>query len=211
MDFSIGKDRLINKLSAQITDKRVIAAMARVPRERFVLPGMQDAAYDDKPLPIGQGQTISQPYIIALMTQELELRGTEKVLEVGTGSGYQAAVLAELTRYVVTVERLEKLAERAVLLLKELGYNNIETHLAEEKLGWQKGSPYDAIIVTAGAPSIPEGLIDQLADGGRMVVPVGTRFVQELYKITKQGKGNKVECLGACYFVSLIGEDAWQE
>jgi protein-L-isoaspartate(D-aspartate) O-methyltransferase len=166
-------------------------------------------AYADMPLPIGHEQTISQPFIVALMTEALELTGKEKVLEVGTGSGYQAAILAELARRVITTERLSALAEAAKDVLTNLGYTNIEVYVAEETLGWQQEAPYDAIMVTAGAPRIPVDLLNQLAFGGRLVIPVGSRYVQELYKITRHKKGNIVENLGGCRFVSLIGKDAW--
>ena len=168
-------------------------------------------AYEDKPLPIGLDQTISQPFIIALMTEALKLTGNEKVLEVGTGSGYQTAILAELARVVITIERLPALAEAAKRVLDSLGYTNIEVHLAEETLGWQSEAPYDAIMVTAGAPQVPADLLAQLAIDGRLVIPVGSRYVQELYKITKRRKKNIVENLGGCRFVSLISKDAWEE
>jgi len=211
MDFAAERARLIESLSAEIKDKRVLAAMSRVPRERFVPPENRHLAYEDIPLPIGLEQTISQPFIIALMTEALELTGNEKVLEIGTGSGYQAAILAELARLVVTVERLPALAKAAKKVLDSLGYTNIETHLSKETLGWPKAAPYDAIMVTAGAPEVPPDLLAQLAIGGRLVVPVGSRYLQELYKITRQRKKNKVQDLGGCRFVSLIGKGAWEE
>ncbi len=211
MDFEAARARLIEHLSTEIRDERVLAAMARVPRERFVPPHSQYSAYEDRPLPIGFDQTISQPFIIALMTEALELTGNEKVLEVGTGSGYQAAILAELARLVITTERLPALAETARKVLDSLGYTNIEVHLTEETLGWQSGAPYDAIMVTAGAPRVPADLLAQLAINGRLVIPVGSRYVQELYKITKRRKKNLVQNLGGCRFVSLIGKDAWEE
>jgi len=211
MDFAAMRAELISHLRTEIRDERVLAAMARIPRERFVLPEEQHMAYEDRPLPIGYDQTISQPLIIAIMTEALELTGSEKVLEVGTGSGYQAAILAELARHVITTERLPPLAESAKRALDSLGYTNIEVHLAEETLGWLKGAPYNAIIVTAGAPRVPADLLAQLAIGGRLVIPVGSRYVQELYKITKQRRKNIVDNLGGCRFVSLIGKDAWEE
>jgi protein-L-isoaspartate(D-aspartate) O-methyltransferase len=211
MDFAAIRAELISHLRTEIRDERVLAAMARIPRERFVPPEEQHLAYEDRPLPIGYDQTISQPLIIAIMTEALELTGSEKVLEVGTGSGYQAAILAELARHVITTERLLPLAESAKRALDSLGYTNIEVHLAEETLGWLKGAPYNAIIVTAGAPRVPADLLAQLAIGGRLVIPVGSRYVQELYKITKQRRKNIVENLGGCRFVSLIGKDAWEE
>ena len=211
MDFEAMRAELISHLRTEIRDERVLAAMARIPRERFVPPEEQHLAYDDRPLPIGFDQTISQPLIIALMTEALELTGSEKVLEVGTGSGYQAAILAKLARLVITTERLPPLAEAAKRALDSLGYTNVEVHLAEETLGWQKGAPYNAIMVTAGAPRVSADLLAQLAIGGRMVIPVGSRYVQELYKITRQRRKNIVENLGGCRFVSLIGKDAWEE
>ena len=211
MDFEAARAKLIQHLSTEIRDKRVLRAMARIPRERFVPPEQQSCAYEDRPLPIGLDQTISQPFIIALMTEALELTGREKVLEVGTGSGYQAAILAELARSVITVERLPALAEGAKRVLDSLGYTNITAHQTEETLGWQSEAPYDAIIVTAGAPCIPNDLLAQLAINGRMVIPVGSRYVQELCKITKHEKKNTVQNLGGCRFVSLVGKEAWKE
>ncbi len=211
MDFEAARARLIEHLSTEIKDKRVLAVMARMPRERFVPPESRRLAYEDIPLPIGLEQTISQPFIIALMTEALELTGSEKVLEIGTGSGYQAAILAELAGLVITVERLPPLAKAAKHVLNSLGYSNIEIHLAEETLGWLGGAPYDAIMVTAGAPRVPPDLLAQLAIGGRMVIPVGSRYLQELCKITKHKKNNKVQNLGGCRFVSLIGKNAWEE
>jgi len=212
MDFEAARAKLIEHLGTEIKDQRVLAAMARVPRERFVPPEGQRFAYEDRPLPIGLDQTISQPFIVALMTQALELTGKEKVLEVGTGSGYQAAILAELACLVITVERLAPLAERARKVLDSLGYTNIVVQLAKkDTLGWPDEAPYDAIMVTAGAPSVPADLLAQLAINGRLVIPVGSRYLQELYKITKRRRKNIVENLGGCCFVSLIGKDAWEE
>ena len=211
MDFAAARARLIEHLGSEIRDKRVLAAMGRVPRERFVPSESQPFAYEDRPLPIGFDQTISQPFIIALMTEALELTGKEKVLEVGTGSGYQAAILAGLARSVITTERLPALAEKARGVLDSMGYTNVVVHLAEETLGWQAEAPYDAIMVTAGAPRVAADLLAQLAIGGRLVIPVGSRFVQELYKFTKRKKKNVVQNLGGCRFVSLIGKDAWEE
>lgn len=211
MDFEAERAKLIEHLHTEIKDKRVLAAMSRVPRERFIPPEEQYLAYEDGPLPIGLGQTISQPFIIALMTEALELTGSEKVLEVGTGSGYQTAILAELARLVITTERLPILAETARKVLDSLDYTNIEVHLAEETLGWRVGAPYDAIIVTAAAPKVPTDLVAQLAIGGRMVIPVGSRYVQELYKITRHRTKNTIRNLGGCRFVSLIGKDAWEQ
>ena len=211
MDFAAARARLISQLSTEIKDKRVLDAMSRIPRELFVPPESQQSAYEDRPLPIGWEQTISQPFIIALMTEALELTVNEKVLEVGTGSGYQTAILAELCRQVISVERLPTLAEAAKRVLDSLGYTNIEIHLAGETLGWKKRAPYDAILVTAGAPNVSNDLLAQLAIGGRMVIPVGSRYVQELCKITKRKGKNSVQNLGGCRFVALIGKEAWEE
>lgn len=204
------KDNLIRSLDHEIADKRVVEAMRRVPREAFVPQELRAAAYEDRPLGIGFGQTISQPFIVALMIQALELRGDEKVLEVGTGSGYVAAILALLAAKVITVECIPQLARSSSLLLERLGYDNIETYVAGGVLGWPEQAPYEAILVSAGAPSVSEPLLDQLAWNGRLVVPVGSRSQQELLKITKLKRGNRVENLGGCYFVPLIGEGAWE-
>ncbi len=208
-DYAAARTRLIKSLGTEIKDERVLAAMSRVPREEFVPERVRQAAYEDRPLPIGFEQTISQPYIIALMTEALKLTGEEKVLELGTGSGYQAAILAELARQVVTVERLAELTKTAKRVLDRLGYTNIEFHLAGDTLGWQPGAPYDAIMVTAGAPEIPAELLAQLSSEGRMVIPVGSRYIQELCLVTHGPKGVQVRHLGSCRFVSLIGKSAW--
>ncbi|MEA1872019.1 MAG: protein-L-isoaspartate(D-aspartate) O-methyltransferase [Chloroflexota bacterium] len=209
MDLERARENLIKHLEYEIADKRVIEAMKRVPREAFVSQEQYQAAYDDRPLSIGFGQTISQPFIVALMVQALELRGDEKVLELGTGSGYEAAILAELAQKVVTVECIPELAESARQVLDNLGYSNIEVHVAGRTLGWPEGAPYDAIIVSAGAPTVPKVLLEQLTWNGRLVIPVGSRWQQELLRVTKLRKRNHVENLGGCYFVPLIGEGAW--
>jgi len=211
MDFTAARAKLVAYLDAEIKDKRVLAAMSRIPRENFVPDNLRHQAYDDNPLPIGWEQTISQPYIIALMTEALELTGTEKVLEVGTGSGYQTAILADLAQRIVSVERIPALAESARTVLDELGYRNIEIQPAGETLGWKQGAPYDAVMVTAGAPKVPAVLLDQLAVGGRMVIPIGSRYMQDLCKIIKKRDENVMINLGGCRFVSLIGKDAWNK
>ena len=211
MDLEAARNRLIEHLSQEIKDKRVLKAMASIPRELFISQDYYYAAYEDRPLPIGFGQTISQPFIVALMTEALELTGKEKVLELGTGSGYQAAILAELCQKVITVERVPQLAESARRVLEKLGYNNVAVYVAEKRLGWVSEAPYDGIIVTAGAPSVPEELLGQLVVGGRLIIPVGSRWQQELLKVTKLKKGNRIENLGGCRFVPLIGEGAWEE
>jgi len=211
MDFDAARAELIDHLSTEIKDRRVLEAMRSIPRELFVPRESRRLAYEDRPLPIGYDQTISQPFIIALMTEALELKGNERVLELGSGSGYQAAILAKLARHVVTTERLKPLAEAARKALDSLGLTNVEVHVAVETLGWQRKAPYDAIMVTAAAPHVPPDLLAQLKMGGRMVIPVGSRYLQELYKITRGRKGNKIENLGGCRFVSLIGKGAWEE
>jgi protein-L-isoaspartate(D-aspartate) O-methyltransferase len=211
MDFQAARVRLVDYLSGEIQDRRVLDAMSRVPRELFVPEWERHFAYEDSPLPIGLEQTISQPFIVALMTRALDLKGTEKVLELGTGSGYQTAILAELAGKVVSVERLPSLAENAGRVLKKLGYKNITLHIASDTLGWPEEAPYDAIIATAAAPTVPPELLAQLDFGGRMVIPVGSRFSQELYKITLRRKGSKLEKLGGCRFVPLLGKGAWEE
>lgn len=208
---SLEKDReiLIEHLRHEISDERVLDAMARVRRELFVPRSSRHLAYEDRPLPIGEGQTISQPFIVALMTQALELVGIEKVLELGTGSGYQAAILAELAREVITVERLPRLALSARRTLRRLGYTNVKVHLARRTLGWRDEVPYDAIVVTAAAPRIPKELVDQLVIGGRLVIPVGSRWEQDLLQVVKSKEGMSINNLTPCRFVPLIGEEAW--
>lgn len=212
-DYRLARERMVkNQLIPRgIKDKGVLDAMGKIQRHLFVEEALVGEAYNDHPLPIGHKQTISQPYIVALMTQALNLTGKEKALEIGTGSGYQAAILAELSGKVYTVERLRPLMEGARSLLNILGYTNILFKAFDGTLGWKEFSPYDAIMITAGAPKIPEPLLDQLADGGRMVVPVGDRFSQELVRITKNGNDYKKENFGGCRFVDLIGVHGWKE
>jgi len=208
-DLERARENLLKYLDHEIADKRVVEAMRRVPREAFVSPEQYHVAYDDRPLSIGFGQTISQPFIVALMVQALELKEREQVLELGTGSGYVAAILAELAQKVVTVECIPELAESAKQVLDKLGYSNVEVHVAGKTLGWPEGAPYDAIIVSAGAPTLPEVLLEQLTWNGRLVIPVGSRWQQDLLRVTKLRKGNRIENLGGCYFVPLVGEGAW--
>ncbi len=211
IDFAAAREALIASLRREIRDRRVLAAMSRVPRERFVPPELRRYAYDDRPLPIGHGQTISQPLMVAIMTEVLRLRGQEKVLELGTGSGYQAALLAELAAQVVTVERVPALAESAAQRLKELGYHNVRVQVNESGLGWPEDAPYDAILVTAGAPRVPRQLMRQLTLGGRLVIPVGQRRIQQLLSVTKERRGATVTRHGQCRFVPLVGAGAWPE
>ncbi len=211
MDVELERTNLIRELQNDISDKKVLDVMARIPRESFVPDEYRNAAYANQPLPIGHGQTISQPLMIALMTQALDLEGHETVLEIGTGSGYQTAILAELAKTVVTVERVPELLDSAKATLLKLGYNNIVFHPAGEELGWSQEAPYDGIIVTAGAPRVPEKLVAQLKTGGRLIIPVGPKYLQECQKVVRLPGGNRVFSLGNCNFVSLIGKDAWQE
>ncbi len=205
------RDVLIEGLSREIQDKKVLEAVSHVPREAFVPEELRHLAYENIPLDIGFGQTISQPLIVALMTQYLELKGSEKVLEVGTGSGYQTAILAELAGWVVSVERIPELEIRARQTLENLGYRNIAVRSAGKTLGCPEEAPYDVIMVTAGAPCLPRDLVEQLVPGGRLVAPVGSRWQQELTRLTRQQDGDRVEKLGGCYFVPLIGGGAWSE
>jgi protein-L-isoaspartate(D-aspartate) O-methyltransferase len=211
MDFTAKRAQLIESLRTQIKNERVLAAMMRVPREIFIPIQYEYCAYKNEPLPIGHNQTISQPLIIAMMTEALELKGDEKVLEIGTGSGYQTAILAELAREVISTERISSLAESAKNTLVKLNYTNIKIHVTGNKLGWEADAPYAAIIVTAGSPEIPSELLSQLAFGGRMVIPVGSRYIQELYQITKTKQRNMIRDLGGCTFVPLIGNQAWED
>jgi protein-L-isoaspartate(D-aspartate) O-methyltransferase len=192
-----------------IRDPRVIAALKKIPRHLFVEEALQGQAYTDHPLPIGEKQTISQPYMVALMTEALQLTGKEKVLEIGAGSGYQTAVLAEIAQAVFSIERILALTLRARKLLEDLGYGNAEIKFSDGTQGWVEESPFDGIIVTAGAPDVPQPLVDQLAMGGRLVIPVGDAYVQDLLRITKTEEGTRREDLGGCRFVKLIGRYGW--
>jgi len=194
-----------------VKDPRLIAAMKKVPRHLFVEEALQNQAYNDHPLPIGEKQTISQPYMVALMTEAMQLGGKEKVLEIGAGSGYQTAILAEMATEVFSVERIRSLAIKARKLLYELGYFNVDIKIFDGTYGWVEKSPFDAIIVTAGAPDIPQPLFDQLSIGGRLVIPIGDAFVQDLFRITKTEEGMKKEDLGGCRFVKLIGRYGWED
>lgn len=192
-----------------IHDAKVIAAMSRVPRHVFVCSGMENQAYLDRPLPIGFGQTISQPLMVALMTEELKLTGSERVLEIGTGSGYQAAILAELAKEVFTVERIADLSIRARKILYKLRYKNIKLKIGDGTLGWPEQGPYDAIIVTAGAPHVPDALKAQLADGGSLVIPVGGEELQNLEIISRDGFEFNRRVTTGCRFVKLVGKQGW--
>ncbi|HET6460843.1 MAG TPA: protein-L-isoaspartate(D-aspartate) O-methyltransferase [Syntrophales bacterium] len=195
-----------------IRDARVLAAMEKVPRHLFVNEALRDQAYNDSPLPIDGGQTISQPYIVALMTEAMELTGKDKVLEIGTGSGYQTAILAELAEHVFSIDRVASLASAARRLLESLNYYNVAIRVGDGTYGWREEAPFDAIIVTAGAPNIPRTFVEQISIGGRLVIPVGGRHSQALIKITRLAEDPsdvKKEDLGGCRFVNLIGEYGW--
>jgi len=195
-----------------ITNPRLLEAMSKIPRHFFVEEALTDQAYNDNPLPIGELQTISQPYMVALMTDALDLKGRERVLEIGTGSGYQTALLAELADQVFSIERIASLANNARLVLDHLGYYNVAIRVGDGTYGWKEEAPFDAILVTAGAPEVPQPLIEQLAIGGRLVLPVGGKYIQDLIKVTRQSEDLndlKKENLGGCRFVDLIGEYGW--
>jgi len=196
--------------SRGIRDERVLDAMGTIPREAFVPDEMKSRAYDDSPLPIGQGQTISQPYIVAEMTQALELRETDRVLEIGTGSGYQTAILAHIAQRVYTIEAFCELFDRAYDLIRKLGYENVVGKCDDGTEGWPEEAPFDAILVTAGAPDIPPPFQEQLKPHGRLVIPVGNRISQDLAKMVKKPEGMKRTSLGGCRFVQLTGAHGWQ-
>jgi len=212
-DFNLSRERMVkNQLVARgIKDKRLLQAMSKIPRHLFIDDALYGEAYNDHPVPIGEKQTISQPYIVALMTEALELKGDENTLEIGTGSGYQTAILAELSSRVYTIERIKSLLGNARKLLSQLGYDNILFKAFDGTLGWKEYAPFDAIMVTAGAPHLAKPLIDQLADNGRMIIPVGDRYSQELIKVVRKGKELEQESLGGCRFVNLIGAHGWSD
>ena len=212
-DYRLAREKMVRGqlIPRGIEDQRVLDAMSKIPRDRFVDEALAGEAYNDHPLPIGHKQTISQPYMVALMTEALGLQGDEKVLEIGTGSGYQTAILAQLAEKVYTVERIRVLMVKARTLLAELECNNVLFKAYDGTLGWQEHAPYDAIMVTAGAPAIPEPLLEQLAEGGRLLIPIGDRSSQDLMRITKMNGKYLQENLGGCRFVDLIGLHGWKE
>ncbi len=212
-EFALQRERMVrNQIERRgISDARLLAAMRSVPRHLFVPPDEAEFAYQDGPLKIGSGQTISQPYIVAVMTDLLELKGGETVLEVGTGSGYQAAVLAKLAGCVHTIERFEGLARRAQETLRRLGFGNVIVHVGDGSLGWPEGAPYEGIIVTAAAPTAPKALLEQLAPGGRLVIPVGGRDGQDLQRWVREGDRFEVESIFPVVFVPLRGASGWGE
>jgi protein-L-isoaspartate(D-aspartate) O-methyltransferase len=211
--FHVQRARMVERqLRARgIRSQAVLEAMGQVPRERFVPPGRQHLAYRDQAVPHSRGQTVSQPYMVAVMTEALRLRPQDRVLEIGTGSGYQTAVLCQLASEVYTVERIAALAAEAREILLELGCANTRFLVGDGTLGWPEAAPFDAILVTAGAPAVPASLKAQLAEGGRLVVPVGDRFVQELMRVTRRGESFQEVELLSCRFVPLIGAEGWEE
>ena len=213
MNFQKARDRMVETqlMGRGIRNPRVLEAMRRVPRHLFVEEALKEQAYSDYPLPIGEKQTISQPYIVALMSEALDLRGDEKVLEIGTGSGYQAAILAELAERVFSIERFPPLAYRANQTLQKLGYQNILVRVADGSLGWPDEAPFDGIMATAGTPRIPQPLVDQLRVGGRLVLPVGDRLSQELILVERTPEGIHKTNLGGVRFVDLIGKWGWED
>jgi protein-L-isoaspartate(D-aspartate) O-methyltransferase len=213
MKFQRQREEMVQRQIAArgITDPKVLAAMRKVPRHLFVSEALMDQAYGDFPLPIGLQQTISQPYIVAEMTQALQLNADDRVLEIGTGSGYQAAILAEIAYRVYTIERIHALLVKARQIFDRLHYHNIVTRYSDGTSGWLEESPFDAIVVTAGAPEIPKTLLSQLAPGGRMVIPVGDQFTQDLVKLYRDEKGIHQVSLGGCRFVKLVGEHGWKK
>jgi protein-L-isoaspartate(D-aspartate) O-methyltransferase len=211
-DFAKAREWMVEEqlLPRGIHDPKTLAAMRKVPRHLFVEEALKNQAYGDFPLPIGRGQTISQPYIVALMTQALDLKGHESVLEIGTGSGYQAAILAQICAKVYTIERIDSLLVQARKVFDSLHYLNILTKLDDGTNGWSEYAPYDAIIVTAGGPRVPEPLLDQLADPGTLVIPVGDRGVQDLRRVTKKDEQLTEKTIEFVRFVSLIGDHGWE-
>lgn len=213
MSYGEARKKMVQEqlVSQGIKDPRVLAAMAKVPRHLFVVEELQGQAYDDNPLPIGEGQTISQPYMVARMVEALGLKGKELVLEIGTGSGYAAAVLAELCGQVFSMEMVEDLAIRARAVLASLGYRNVSVQVGDGTLGWEEHAPYDAVVISAGAPCIPRPLLEQLRPGGCMVFPMGEKDLQTLVRIRKERGGLREEYLGECYFVKLLGTYGWED
>ena len=212
IDYKDAREKMVfdQMIGRGIKDKRVIEAFLKVPRHLFIEEALRHKAYGDYPLPIGENQTISQPYMVALMCELLELKGNEKILELGTGSGYETAILAELVDRVFSIERIRSLAIKARSVIDTLKYHNVVTKLSDGTYGWKEESPFDGIVVTAAAPEMPKPLLDQLAVNGHLVIPKGDPFSQTLYKITKTEKGTKTQSITGCVFVKLIGKYGWE-
>ena len=212
MDFDAAREKMVLEqlVDRGIKNQEVIRAFLKVPRHLFVEQTLRERAYGDYPLPIGLNQTISQPYMVALMCELLELKGNEKVLEIGTGSGYETAILSELAERVFSIEKLNFLTQNARAVLDKLKYNNVVTKVADGTYGWREESPFDGIVVTAASPQIPKRLLDQLAVKRHLVIPKGDAFSQTLFKITKAGKGFDTKSITGCVFVKLIGKYGWE-
>jgi protein-L-isoaspartate(D-aspartate) O-methyltransferase len=210
-DYEIARTRMVNEqmIRRGITNENVLKAMRVIPRHLFVDQAFLPRAYSDHSLPIGFDQTISQPYIVALMTSELDLSGNERVLEIGTGSGYQTSILAVIGCNIFTIERIPDLSKRANEIIKKLGFKNVFFKVGDGSIGWKEKSPFDRIIVTAGAPTVPDVLLDQLAVRGRIVIPVGNKSSQQLLIITKNEKTIEKQFVTGCNFVPLVGELGW--
>ncbi len=213
INFKKARERMVETqlVARGIRDPRVLESMRKVPRHLFVDEALQDQAYNDHPLPISDKQTISQPYVVALMTESLKLTGHEKVLEIGTGSGYQAAVLAELAGRVFSIERHPGLALRANHVLQKLGCRNVIIRVGDGSMGWPDDAPFDAVMVTAGTPEVPQPLVDQLSVGGRLIVPVGDRISQDLILVERRSEGITKTNMGGVRFVDLVGKWGWKE
>jgi protein-L-isoaspartate(D-aspartate) O-methyltransferase len=212
MNFSASRLRMVKEqlISRGIKDQRLLNVMGEIPRHLFILEALRSTAYGNHPLPIGEGQTISQPYVTALMVEALELNGTEKILEIGTGSGYQTAVLAKLVEKVYSIERITSLALKARKLIESLHYINILIRVADGSYGWSENAPFDRIIISAASPTIPEPLLDQLKDKGIMIIPLGTETSQTLVKVIKEGERKRVIDISPCLFVKMIGQHGWK-
>ncbi len=210
MQYSQQRQRLVESLRHEISDQRVLATFDEVPRELFVPVELRERAYENSALPIAEGQTTSQPLMIAIMLHLLEIRPTDNVLEVGTGTGYEAALLSKLAAHVITVERLSVLVDEARANLSQLGCENVEVVLAQDEPGWREAGPYDDIVVAAAAPSVPSQLLEQLAPGGRLVIPVGSPYEQQLAKVVRREHGLAVSWHGFCRFVPMIGTGGWE-
>ncbi len=213
VSYLLARERMVETqlVSRGIKESSVLAAMAKVPRHLFVAEELRDQAYEDNPLPIGKGQTISQPYMVALLVEALGLKGKDRVLEIGTGSGYEAAVLAELCARVFSVELVEDLAVKARVVLASLGYRNVSIQVGDGTLGWGEHAPYDAVVISAAAPCIPRPLLEQLRPGGCLVLPMGEEELQTLVGIRKESGGLREEYLGECRFVKLMGAYGWED
>jgi len=212
VDFDAAREKMVLEqlVDRGIKNQEVIRAFLKVPRHLFVEQALRERAYGDYPLPIGLNQTISQPYMVALMCELLELKGNEKVLEIGTGSGYETAILAQLAERVFSIERLDFLTQNALTVLDKLKYNNVVTKVTDGTYGWREESPFDGIVVTAASPQIPKRLLDQLAVKRHLVIPIGEAFSQTLFKITKAEKGFDTKSITGCVFVKLIGKYGWE-